>query len=69
MIQEKDKLLQLGVISITDTSNKSLVAQNKYKSKNPRKKHPQQKNKKKKGPKPCTTSFAPNGNKGKKYKK
>jgi hypothetical protein len=37
LIREKDKLLHLGVINIACTSNKSLVAQHKGKSKHPKK--------------------------------
>jgi hypothetical protein len=37
LIREQDKLVQLGLISTTGTSNKALVAQQKDKSKNPKK--------------------------------
>jgi hypothetical protein len=51
LIQDKDKLVQLGLISITGTSKKSLVAHQKDKSKNPKEQHPRYNNKKNKGPK------------------
>jgi hypothetical protein len=37
LIREQDKLVQLGLISTAGTSNKSLVVQQKDKSKNPKK--------------------------------
>jgi hypothetical protein len=40
LIREKDKLVQLGVINTTCTSNKSLVVHHKDKPKNPKKQHP-----------------------------
>ena len=40
LIREKDKIVQLGVINTIGTSNKSLVAQQKDKPKNSKKKHP-----------------------------
>jgi hypothetical protein len=52
LIREQDKLVQLGLISTTGTSNKSLVVQQKDKSKNPKKQHPRHNNKQNKGPKP-----------------
>jgi hypothetical protein len=61
MIQEQDKLLQLGLISIVGTSNKALVVQQKDKSKN---QHPRHNNKQNNGPKASHPAFAPNGDKG-----
>ena len=46
LIREKYKLIRLGVIIIVDTSRKSLVAQQKNKTKNPNKQHSQKSNKK-----------------------
>jgi hypothetical protein len=51
-IREEDKLIQLGLISTTGTSNKVLVSLQKDKPKYPKKKHPRYNNKKYKGPKP-----------------
>jgi hypothetical protein len=68
LIREKDKLVQLGVINIAGTSNKALFVHKKYKPKNPKKQHPLQHNKQYKGPKPTKIAFAPNGDKGEKYK-
>jgi hypothetical protein len=51
LIREQDKLLQPGVISAIGTSEKTLVAQQRDKSKQPKKKHPCN-NKQCKGPKP-----------------
>jgi hypothetical protein len=67
LIREQDKLVQLGVISIVGTSNKSLVFHQKDKPKNHKKQHPHQNNKQYKGPKPTQTTFSPNGDKGEKY--
>jgi hypothetical protein len=66
LIQWQDKLVQLGLINIEGTSNKALVAQQKDKSKNPKKKHPHHNNKKNKGTKPCRLVSTPNGGKGEK---
>jgi hypothetical protein len=68
LIREEDKIVQLGVINTAGTSNKALVAQQKDKSKSPKKKHPHHKNKQYKVPKPTQTNFSPNGDKGEKYK-
>jgi hypothetical protein len=68
LIKEKDKLVQLGVISTAHTSNKALVVYQKDKPKNPKKQHPRHNNKQYKGPKPTQTASAPNGDKGEKYK-
>jgi hypothetical protein len=68
LIREKDKLVQLGVISTTGTSNKSLVIHQNDEPKNPKKKNPHHNNKQYKGSKPTQTAFSPNGNKGAKYK-
>jgi hypothetical protein len=54
LIREKYNLVQLGVIKITGTSKKYLVAQHQDKSKNSKKKHPRHNNKKNKGPKPLS---------------
>jgi hypothetical protein len=51
LIREEDKLVQLGVINTAGTFNKSLVTQQKYKPKNPKKKHPRYNNKQHKGSK------------------
>jgi hypothetical protein len=48
LIREQDKLLQLGVIINTGTSNKALVAQEK----DPKNQYPHHKNKKKRVPNP-----------------
>jgi hypothetical protein len=53
LIREEDKIIQLGVINTTCTSNKALVAQQKDKPKYPKKQHPRYNNKKYKGPKPA----------------
>jgi hypothetical protein len=45
LIREEDKLVQLGVINTTGTSNKALVSQQKDKPKYPKKQHPRYKNK------------------------
>jgi hypothetical protein len=66
LIREEDKLVQLGVISTAGTSNKALVAQQKDKPKNPKKKHPRYNKKQHNGPKPTQTASAPNGDKGEK---
>jgi hypothetical protein len=58
LIREKDKLVQLGVIITTGTSNKALVVHQKDKPKNPKKKHPRHNNKQYKGPKPTQTTFS-----------
>jgi hypothetical protein len=68
LIREQDKLVQLGVINTAGTSNKALVVHQKDKPKNPKKQHPRHNNKQYKGPKPTQTTFAPNGDKGEKYK-
>jgi hypothetical protein len=68
LIREEDKLIQLGVISTADTSNKALVAQQKDKPKYPKKQHPCYNNKQYRGPKPAQIASAPNGDKGAKYK-
>jgi hypothetical protein len=68
LIREQDNLVKLGLIITTVTSRKSLVAQQKEKPKNPKKKHIHQKNKQNKGCKPSTPAFAPNGDKGEKSK-
>jgi hypothetical protein len=68
LIREKDNLVQLGVISTTSTSNKALVFHQKDKPNNTKKQHPLHNNKQYKGPKPAQTTFAPNGDKGEKYK-
>jgi hypothetical protein len=47
LIREQDKLLQLGVINTSVTSNKALVVQQKDKYKNPKKQHPCHNNKQK----------------------
>jgi hypothetical protein len=51
------------VINTTGISNKALVAQKKYKIKNPKKQHPRHNKKKNKGPKPTQLTSAPNGEK------
>jgi hypothetical protein len=56
------------VINIVGTSNKSLVLQQKDKSKNQKKQDPHHNNKKNKGPKPSQSVSAPNDDKGEKYK-
>jgi hypothetical protein len=68
LIREQDKLVQIGVINTTGTSNKALVIHHKDKPKNPKKQHPRQNNKQHKVPKPTQTTSAPNGDKGEKYK-
>ena len=68
LIGEQDKLVQLGVIIIAGNSNKALVVHQKDKPKNPKKQHPRHNNKQYKGPKLTQTTFAPNGDKGAKYK-
>jgi hypothetical protein len=67
-IREEDKLIQLGVISSTGTSNKSLISQQKDKPKYPKKQNPRYNSKQHKCPKPTQTASAPNGDKGEKYK-
>jgi hypothetical protein len=67
LIREKDKLIQLGVINTTGSSNKALVFHQKDKPKNPKKKHPRHNKKKYKGPKPTQTASSPNGDR-EKYK-
>jgi hypothetical protein len=64
LIREQDKLVQLGVINTAGTSNKALVAQQKDKSKNPKKQLRHHNNKQNKGTKPSQLAFAPNGDKG-----
>jgi hypothetical protein len=56
LIREKDKLVQLGVINTTSTSNKSLVVHQKDKPKNPKKQNSRHNNKQHKGPKPTQTA-------------
>jgi hypothetical protein len=56
LIQEKDKLVQLGLINTASTSNKTLVAQHKDKSKNLKKQHPRHNKKQNKGFKPSSSS-------------
>jgi hypothetical protein len=68
LIREKDKLVQLAVINTVGTSNKALVVHQKDKPKNPKKQHPHHNNKQYMGSKPTHTAFAPNGDKGAKYK-
>jgi uncharacterized Rmd1/YagE family protein len=68
LIREQDKIVQLGVINTVGTSNKSLVAQQKDKPKNPKKQHPFHNNKQHKGPKPTQTTPSLNGDKGEKSK-
>jgi hypothetical protein len=68
LIREQDKLVQLGVINTTGTSNKALVVHQKDKPKNPKKQHPHHNNKKYKGPRSTQIAFSPNGDKGAKYK-
>jgi hypothetical protein len=68
LIRVKYNLVQLGVIKSASTSNKSLVAQQKDKTNNPKKQHPFHKNKQHKGPKPTQTTSARNGDKGEKSK-
>jgi len=62
-IREQYKLVQIGVINTAGTSNKSLVAQQNDKHKNPKKKHPHRNNKQNKGPKPTHTTPVPNDDK------
>jgi hypothetical protein len=52
LIREHDNIVKLGVINTTDTYNKALVIHQKYKPKNPKKKHPHHNYKQHKGPKP-----------------
>jgi hypothetical protein len=52
LIREEDKLVQFGVINTAGLSNKALVAQQKDKTKYPKKQHPHYNNKQHKGPKP-----------------
>jgi hypothetical protein len=47
LIREKHNIWNLGVINTLDTSKKSLVAQQKDKTKHTKKQHPQKKRKKK----------------------
>ena len=68
LIREQDKLVQLGVINTTGTSNKALVVHQKDKPKNPKKQHLHHNNKQYKGPKPTQIASTPNGDKGEKYK-
>jgi hypothetical protein len=56
------------VINTVGTSNKALVIHQKYKTKNPKKQHHRHNNKQHKGHKPTQPSFAPNSDKGEKYK-
>jgi hypothetical protein len=67
-IREQDKLVQLGVINTTSTSNNALVTQQKDKPKNPKNQHHRHNKKQHKGPKPTQTTSAPNGDKGEKSK-
>jgi hypothetical protein len=67
LIRENYKLVQLGVIITTGTSNKTLVVRQKDKPKNPKKQHPRHNNKQYKGPKPTHIASTPNGDKGEKY--
>jgi hypothetical protein len=55
--------VQLGVINTAGTTKKSLVSQQKDKSKNPKKKHPRQNNKQNNGPEPSQPTYAPNNDK------
>jgi hypothetical protein len=68
LIRMQDKLVQLVVINTVGTSSKALAIHQKDKPKNPKKQHPRHNNKQHKGPKPTQTTFAPNGEKGTKYK-
>jgi hypothetical protein len=68
LIQEKDKLVQLGLISTAYMSNKSLMIQYKYNSKNPMKQHSCHNNKQNTDPKLSLLDFSPNGDKGTKSK-
>ena len=68
LIREEDKLVHLGVINTTGTSNKALVSQQKDKPKYLKKQHPRYNNNQHKGPKPAQTNSVPNGDKGEKYK-
>jgi hypothetical protein len=68
LVREQDKLVQIGVISTAGTSNKVLVVHQKDKPKNPNKQNPRHNKKQYKGPKPTQINFAPNGDKGEKYK-
>jgi hypothetical protein len=63
LIRVEHKLVELGVINTAGTSNKALVAQQKDKPKNPKKKHPRYNNKQHKGLKPTQTTSTPNGEK------
>jgi hypothetical protein len=67
LIRKQDKIVQLGVINTTSTSNKALVAQQNNKSKNPKKQHPRH-NKQNKGPKLSQPTSVPNGDKEEKSK-
>jgi hypothetical protein len=62
------KLVQLGLINTTGTSNKAPMAHQKDKSKNPKKQHPCHNNKKNKGHKPSMPTSALDGDKGAKSK-
>jgi hypothetical protein len=68
LIREQDKIVQLRVINIAGTSNKTLVVYQKYKPKNPKKKHPHHNTKQHKGLKPTQTTSSPNSDKLAKYK-
>jgi hypothetical protein len=60
--------LQLGLISTLGISNKALVFEQKYKSKNTKKQHPRHNKQQNKDPKPSQPTSAPNGDKREKYK-
>jgi hypothetical protein len=60
--------VKLGLINTVGNSNKALVVQQKYKSKNAMKQHPHHTNKEKRCPKPSLPTSAPNGYKGEKTK-
>jgi hypothetical protein len=64
LIREHDKLVQLGVVSTADISNKDLVTWKKDKSNNPKKQYSHHNSKKNKGHKLSHPTFDPNGDKG-----
>jgi hypothetical protein len=64
LLQEIDNLVQIGVVSTSGTSNKTLLAHQKDKTKNPKKQHPHHNNKKNKGLKPTQTTSTLDGEKG-----
>ena len=72
LIREKDKLIHLGIINNADTSRKSLLSQQKEKSKPPKKQNFRN-NKPNKGPKPSQSAPLKNDKgskpKGKKTKR